>query len=44
MINFFVMLAVMPAVIKFGNWYAKTLKEVYYDDDDKTPIPKRIDR
>jgi len=38
------MLAVMPAVIKFGNWYAKTLKEVYYDAEDKTPLPKRIDR
>lgn len=33
MINFFVILLIIPSVIKFGNWYAKTLKEVYYQQD-----------
>ena len=29
-INFFVIVAILPAIIKFGNWYGKTLKELYY--------------
>ena len=28
--NFFIIIATMPAIIKFGNWYTKTLKELYY--------------
>jgi hypothetical protein len=32
-INFFITLAAIPTVVKFGNWYTKTLKEVYYEDD-----------
>jgi hypothetical protein len=44
--NFFVTLAVIPAVIKFGNWYTKTLKELYYEDDgeDSLPVTKRAGR
>ena len=30
-INFFITLAAIPSIVKFGNWYAKTLKEVYYE-------------
>jgi len=33
-INFFITLAAIPSIVKFGNWYSKTLKEVYYDEDD----------
>lgn len=29
-INFFIVIAATPAVLKFGNWYSKTLKEMYY--------------
>lgn len=28
----------IPAVIKMGNWYTKTLKEVYYEDEQTTQI------
>ena len=31
-INVLLCLALIPAVIKMGNWYTKTLKEVYYED------------
>ena len=29
-LNVFMGLVSIPAVIKMGNWYTKTLKEVYY--------------
>lgn len=29
-VNFFIVIAVIPSIIKFGNWYAKTLKELYH--------------
>lgn len=28
----------IPAVIKFGNWYTKTLKEIYYEDETTSKI------
>lgn len=37
----------MPAIIKFGNWYAKTLKEMYYEDEEgqeRIAIARRADR
>jgi hypothetical protein len=37
-INFFIVIAVIPSIIKFGNWYAKTLKEVYYEDEGSETI------
>lgn len=33
-LNFFITLASIPSVVKFGNWYSKTLKEVYYEEDE----------
>lgn len=32
-LNVVVSLVLIPAVIKFGHWYTKTLQEVYYDED-----------
>lgn len=29
------LLAMIPSVIKFGNWYTTTMKEIYYDESDK---------
>lgn len=29
--NFFITIAIIPSIIKFGNWFAKTLKETNYD-------------
>ena len=37
-INFLLCLAWIPAVIKMGNWYTKTLKEVYYEDESTAQI------
>ena len=34
-INFFITLAAIPSIVKFGNWYSKTLKEVYYEEDEE---------
>lgn len=28
----------IPAVIKFGNWYTKTLKQIYYEDEETYKI------
>ena len=33
-VNFFILLAMIPTVVKFGNWYAKTLKQAHYQSDD----------
>ena len=33
-INLFIIIAVIPSIIKFGNWYAKTLKETSYEEED----------
>jgi hypothetical protein len=33
--NFFITLAAIPSIVKFGNWYSKTLKEVYYEEDEE---------
>ena len=30
-LNFLIVLVMIPTVIKFGNWYTKTLKEIYYE-------------
>jgi hypothetical protein len=35
-INFFIIIAVIPSIIKFGNWYAKTLKETSYEEENPT--------
>ena len=35
-INFFIIIATIPSIIKFGNWYAKTLKETSYEEEDPT--------
>lgn len=32
-LNVVMILVSIPSVIKMGNWYTKTLKEVYYEDD-----------
>ena len=42
-LNFFMVLAAIPSVIKFGNWYAKILKLVYkeQEEEDKSRMPKR---
>jgi hypothetical protein len=37
-INVIFTLITIPAVIKFGNWYTKTLKEVYYEDGQSKKI------
>ena len=29
------MLGMIPSVIKFGNWYTTTIKEIYYEESDK---------
>lgn len=34
-INTLMLLAMIPSVIKFGNWYTTTMKEIYYDESDK---------
>lgn len=46
LINFFIIIAIIPAVIKFGNWYTKTLKEVYHEEDadDEQAMARRVDR
>lgn len=43
-LNFFIIIAAIPSVIKFGNWYAKILKLVYQeqDEEDKSRMPKKI--
>lgn len=36
-INVMLNLVTIPAVVKFGSWYTKTLKEVYYDENEYEP-------
>lgn len=45
-VNFFVIIAVIPSIVKFGNWYTKTLKETHYEDEngEQITMPKRKDR
>jgi hypothetical protein len=45
-INFFVIVAVLPSIIKFGNWYSKTLKEMYYEDEEgeRIALARRMDK
>jgi hypothetical protein len=38
-INFFLIIIAIPTIIKFGNWYAKTLKEIYYDSEGEASLP-----
>lgn len=33
-LNFFIVIAIIPSLIKFGNWYAKTLKETQYENEE----------
>ena len=28
-------LGFVPAILKFGNWYTTTLKEIYYEEDEE---------
>lgn len=43
-INVVLTLISIPAVIKFGNWYTKTLKEIYYDDREAAKIVDPVER